>query len=103
MVYRANLAALLAIGTLWAALLVVSGAMISLSSGAVLPGTRGPASLFGMTIVAAGEYVFLVVVASRVFPKASGRLLAATELFVAGVMCVLALAAVIALLVGVTA
>lgn len=103
MIHRANLAALLTMGTLWAGLLVVSGSLIALAAASVLPGARGPANLFGLTIVAAGEYVFLVVVASRVFPQASARLLAGTELFLASVMFILALAALAALLAGATA
>ncbi len=104
MVHRANLAALLLMGTLWAGLLVISGSMIGLSASTVLPGARGPASLFGITIVAAGEYVFLVVVASRIFPKASSRLLAGTELFLASVMFVfLVAAAAVAIVAGANA
>ena len=78
-----NLSALLVFGTLWAGLLVVGGALFAATSretvyAALLTG--------GATSIIAGQFVFLVVVADRVFPRVDRRLADVTEASLAGLI-----------------
>lgn len=79
----ANLTALLVFGTLWAGLLVVGGAMLAASAresayAALLTG--------GSTAIAAGSFVFQVVVADRVFPRVDRRLADVAEAALAALL-----------------
>ncbi|TVQ64190.1 MAG: hypothetical protein EA379_02310 [Phycisphaerales bacterium] len=66
-----NLLALVALGTVWAGLLVVGGYALA-SYGWFASGASARAGLAGgLTAIAAGQFVFLVVVGDRLFPGAS--------------------------------
>lgn len=89
MMRRANVAMLLAFGSLWAGSLVVTGLTMTTALPAAEPSLRTPAFVGGVTAIAAGQYVFLVVVGTRLFPGASRVAVAAMEtlfgaLFVGG-------------------
>lgn len=78
-----NLSALLVFGTLWAGLLVVGGALL-----AAVPRDMIYASLLtgGATAVIAGQFVFQVVVADRLFPQVDRRVADVTEAAMAGLI-----------------
>ncbi|MEC9374667.1 MAG: hypothetical protein VYC34_12520 [Planctomycetota bacterium] len=89
MVRILNMTALVALGSLWAGILVVIGAMLvagAMPGGLAAPQLRGVASILGLTFLAAGEFVFLVLVADRLFPKASPRLTRVVEAAVGGLL-----------------
>lgn len=88
--HRTNLAVLLALGTLWAALLVVGGSLLPSILRRAWPASGLSALLLGLTVVVAGQYVFLTVVADRLFPRASRRLVAGAELALGALMVALA-------------
>jgi len=98
---RLNAIALLSLGTLWAGLLVVGGGLMVARSGAFWPGVQPATVCAGLTGVAAGEFVFAVIVADRLFPQASRRVTATVET-TAGGLLVVGLAVTIALLLVVT-
>ncbi len=89
-IHRTNLAVLFALGTLWAALLVVGGLLLPSILRRAWPAAGPSAALLGLTVVAAGQYVFLTVVADRLFPRASRRLVAGMEVALGAVMVALA-------------
>lgn len=81
------------LGALWAGLLVVGGALLAASSDRWWPGLALVAWLLGATVIAAGEYVFVVMVGDRLFPGASRSVVAAIELTLGIGMAALALGA----------
>lgn len=74
MLRNLNTLALLTTATAWATLLVVGGGLLVTNSGAI--GILNPrtAALVGLAALAAGIFIFEVIVADRLFPKAVGRL-----------------------------
>ena len=80
MLRRLNLAALLALGTLWAGLLVVGGLALASREWVPGPAATGAGLAGGLTAIAAGQFVFLVVVGDRLFPGASRTVVTVTEL-----------------------
>ncbi len=94
-VHRATLVALAILGTLWAAVLVVGGAMVATVGPSRWPGLSLAAVLGGLTAIAAGQFVFLAIVGERMFPGSRRTVLGWGELlfggaFVAGAMGTLA-------------
>ncbi|MFU8828369.1 MAG: hypothetical protein ACNA8P_02940 [Phycisphaerales bacterium] len=59
--------ALLSIGTLWAVILIMMGVKLAASPWPGMP--RESALWFGIASIAAGEFLFMYIVADRVFPK----------------------------------
>ncbi|MBL0920526.1 MAG: hypothetical protein IBJ10_00165 [Phycisphaerales bacterium] len=88
----------MALGTLWAAVLVVGGAMVSTLGGSRWPGLGSASVLAGLTAVAAGEFVFLAVVGNRLFPASRRTLLGVGELMLGGALVLGAIGTVAALL-----
>ncbi len=81
----ANLIALLVFGSLWAGLLVVGGALLAASAermiyAALLSG--------GAAGIAAGGFVFQVVVADRLFPRVDRRVADVAEASLAGLLII---------------
>lgn len=70
-------AAVVLLGSLWAAALVISGALMA--SGTAFSAFRDYTTLLGLTFIGAGQFVFLVIVADRMFPRADRRLVAVVE------------------------
>lgn len=91
---RWHVVALLILGTLWAGLLVVGGSLLPSILSRAWPAAGAAALLLGLTVIAAGEYVFLTVVADRVFPRASRRAVSGAELTLGGAMVGLAVCAI---------
>ena len=58
---------LIGIGTLWAITLVLMGVKLAVSPWPEIP--RESALWFGIASIAAGEFLFMYIVADRVFPK----------------------------------
>lgn len=58
---------LLGIGTLWAITLVLMGVKLAVSPWPEVP--RESALWFGIASIAAGEFLFMYIVADRVFPR----------------------------------
>lgn len=78
----------------WAWLMVVCGWWAILSGPLEWPILRGMSLLSGLTMAAGGQLVFMVLVADRVFPGASRRMMLGLELvsflaFLAGLGAVL--------------
>ncbi|MEQ9096512.1 MAG: hypothetical protein RIE32_09640 [Phycisphaerales bacterium] len=71
---RLSTAALALVATAWAGVLVVAGLWLVFSAGPRWPMFSVPAALGGWTAVAMGTFVFMFLVADRVFPKASRTL-----------------------------
>jgi len=57
------------VGWAWSMLLVVGGAFLATRSGEFPPGSRSAIVVGGVTSVLAGQFVFLVMVADRLFPR----------------------------------
>ena len=96
--HRATVLALAALGTLWAAVLVVGGAMVATLAPVQWPGMGSAGPLAGLTAIAAGEFVFLAIVGDRLFPGSRRTLLGAGELFFGGAFVLGAIGTVAALL-----
>lgn len=58
---------LIAIGTLWAITLILMGVKLAVSPWPGIP--REAALWFGIASIAAGEFLFMYIVADRVFPR----------------------------------
>jgi len=72
--HRLNLLLMLALGGVWAGALVVLGALLAsgdLSAGSAWPSLRPLATALGVCFMAAGLFVFAVIVADRLFPGAA--------------------------------
>ncbi len=78
--------AVLGLGTLWAGTLVVSGAAMASGRSPVASSMGTLGVLAGVTFVAAGQFVFMVVVADRLFPRVERRVRASGEAFVAAAL-----------------
>jgi len=80
MLRRINFLAMLLLGSLWAGTLLIVGVMvIARPSPSMAP--MGHAGItVGLTFVTAGQFVFAVVVADRLFPLASRTLTTRVEL-----------------------
>ena len=89
-----NLMMLLSVGWAWGVLLVVGGAWPPASRPAVVVG--------GVTSVLAGQFVFLVMVADRLFPGVRRDVKMITELALAALL-VAGAAATVTILLGVVA
>lgn len=96
--HRATVAALAALGTLWAAVLVVGGAVLATLGPGHWPEMGLGSLLAGLTAVAAGEFVFLAIVGDRLFPASRRTLLGAGELIFGGAFVLGAIGTVAALL-----
>lgn len=96
--HRATVAALASLGTLWAAVLVVGGAMLATLGPRHWPDMGSASLLAGLTAVAAGEFVFLAIVGDRLFPASRRTLLGAGELMFGGAFVLGAIGTVAALL-----
>lgn len=67
---RLSVVLLAGVATVWAALLVIVGFWLVFSVGPRWPMFSVPATLGGWTAVAMGAFVFMFLVADRVFPRA---------------------------------
>lgn len=88
---------LLALGALWSVVLIVGGALVATRSGEAIPSLTPVLACGGVTAMIAGQFVFLVVVADRLFPRVQRRLAVVAEIILA-VLLVAGLAATITLL-----
>lgn len=87
MVVRAlNFTALLVFGTLWSVLLVVGGALLSTRAQGFPPSLFPMVVVLGLTSVCAGQYVFLTVVADRLFPGVRREVAMGAEITLVGLM-----------------
>lgn len=68
---RLSTAALALVATAWAGALVIAGMWLVFSAGPRWPMFSVPATLGGWTAMAMGTFVFMFLVADRVFPKAA--------------------------------
>lgn len=68
---RLSTAALALVATAWSAALVIAGLWLVFSAGPRWPMFSVPATLGGWTAMAMGTFVFMFLVADRVFPKAA--------------------------------
>ncbi|MEQ8843563.1 MAG: hypothetical protein RIB58_01815 [Phycisphaerales bacterium] len=68
---RLSTAALALVATVWAAGLVIAGLWLVFSARPRWPMFSVPATLGGWTAMAMGTFVFMFLVADRVFPKAA--------------------------------
>ena len=68
---RLTTAALALVATAWAGALVVAGMWLVFSAGPRWPMFSVPATLGGWTAMAMGTFVFMFLVADRVFPRAA--------------------------------
>ena len=98
LMHRATVLALAALGTLWAAVLVVGGAMVATWGPRHWPEMGSVGLLAGLTAIAAGEFVFLAIVGDRLFPASRRTLLGAGEFFFGGAFLLGAIGTVAALL-----
>ena len=90
-------AVLIALGALWSVLLVVGGALVATRSSSALPTLSPVLACGGITAMIAGQFVFLVVVADRIFPNVQRRIALVSEAILAAAL-VAGLAATITLL-----
>lgn len=98
--HRLNLLGLLVLGTIWAMVLVIGGAVVAVHPPAAW-GWMGPAArLGGLAAIAGGQFVFLVVVADRLCPGANRAVVASVEGIAGGLFAVCLLATFAALAVG---
>lgn len=97
MLRNINMLVLLVSATAWATLLVVGGGLLAVNSSIRIgPWTTTSVTLAGLAGVAAGIFVFEVVVADRLFPKAARRLPLAVEATCGVLMLLLTGAAIVA-------
>lgn len=96
-----NLLMLVTVGWAWGMLLVVGGAWLA-TRAAEFPAVRPAVVIGGITSVLAGQFVFLVMVADRLFPGVRRELKVATEMTLAALL-VMGVAATITILAGVGA
>ncbi len=90
-----NMFVLMATSWAWATLLVVGGASLAVSPPTGLGPWKGKiVVLAGLAGVAAGVFVFEVIVADRLFPKARRPLTLSVELFSGAFMLIFTAAAV---------
>jgi len=68
---RLSTAALALVATVWGGALVIAGLWLVFSAGPRWPMFSVPATLGGWTAMAMGTFVFMFLVADRVFPKAA--------------------------------
>ena len=95
------LGARLTLGTLWGLTLVIAGVLL-LTPGA-MPGIGAsieritiPAALWS---IASGEFVFLVIVADRIFPQVPARLRVGIETFLGGASVIMLVTVVLTFLI----
>jgi hypothetical protein len=95
-----NTYAVMILGTLWAILLVVGGSLLP-TSGAWndMPAMRPVLLVGGFTAVVAGCFVFVVIVADRLFPHVEAHIAMWTEIALAGLF-LSGIAATITVMVG---
>jgi len=86
MTKRMNTVAVMGLGALWAGTLVVSGATLAGGGSPIATSLGTLGVLAGVTFVAAGQFVFMVVVADRMFPRVERRVRASGEAFVAAAL-----------------
>lgn len=98
--HRLNLLGLLTLGTLWAMLLVIGGAVVASSPPAEWGWMGSATRLGGMAAVAGGQFVFLVVVADRLCPGANRTVVASVEGIAGGLFALFLVGAFVALAVG---
>lgn len=97
-----NLMMLLSVGWAWGVLLVVGGAWLATRSAEFPPASRPAVVVGGVTSVLAGQFVFLVMVADRLFPGVRRDVKMITELALAALL-VAGAAATVTILLGVVA
>lgn len=71
-------ALLIAVAGAWSAVMVIVGVLLVLDWPLRFGGWAKPWQVFGAALIAAGQFVFALV-AARVFPLASGRVMAVFE------------------------
>lgn len=97
---RLSTAALALVATVWAGALVVAGLWLVFSAGPRWPMFSVPAALGGWTAVAMGTFVFMFLVADRLFPKAGRTIGWVLEVALVAVFCIGGLATGLALWFG---
>lgn len=68
-----TLTILASLATGWAAAMVMAGLWFLVVATGRWRELSGPLGVFGITVIAGGQYVFMVLVANRVFPLAARR------------------------------
>ncbi|MFI4915525.1 MAG: hypothetical protein ACIAS6_03325 [Phycisphaerales bacterium JB060] len=76
------------VATVWGGALVVAGLWLVFSAGPRWPMFSVPAALGGWTAVAMGTFVFMFLVADRVFPRAGRAVGWAIEVALVAVFCI---------------
>ncbi len=85
---RLSVALLAIVAGLWAGALVIAGLWLVFSAGARWPMFSVPATLGGWTAVIMGVFVFMFLVADRVFPVAGRTIGWVCEVALVGLFCV---------------
>ncbi len=94
---RAFRAMLILTATPWAAALTVTGLWLAFTGWKVLPGARIACVIGGAFWVVSGQLLFMCLVADRLFPRASRRLVGASEIGLSAAVVGLFLGAIIAM------
>jgi len=76
---RVGTAVRAAVATTWAATLLLTGLWVAMNGPERWPVPRELCLMGGSALLAGGQFLFLVLVADRVFPRASSRLVWAVE------------------------
>lgn len=100
--HRVNLLGLLVLGTIWAMVLVIGGAVVAVSPPDAWGWMGLGSRLGGIAAIAGGQFVFLVVVADRLCPGANRAVVASVEGISGGLFAVALLATIVALAAGAT-
>lgn len=85
---RLSTAALALVATPWAGALVVAGLWLVFSAGPRWPMFSEAATLGGWTAIAMGTFVFMFLVADRVFPRAARAMGWACEVVLVALFCI---------------
>lgn len=97
MLHRLNMLLLLASAWAWATLLLVGGAILATSRISFGPWSRTNMALVGLAGLAAGMFVFGVIVADRLFPRADRRLTFTFEITTGVMMVLFSIAAILSI------
>jgi hypothetical protein len=100
MLHRLNMLLLFASAWAWATLLLVGGAILATSKISFGPWSRTDMALVGLAGAAAGLFVFGVIIADRLFPKANRKLTFTIEITTGSMMVLFTIAAILSILIA---